>query len=119
MGNNFDLEAAIMEAWITAEDIDLIYYNTDNLDLTPKDCDAIQNQLLGLKAIADLRFQKLWDVARGGIEEDKFEKVTRVEVIDDDGRAYAFHGATNLDLSLQDDNRTLKLFITGNQGETT
>jgi len=31
------------------------------LDLTPKDCDMIQNQLLGLKYIADLRFQKLWD----------------------------------------------------------
>lgn len=118
MGNKFDLEATIMEAWITAEDIDLIYQYTDNLDLTAKDCDAIQNQLLGLKAIVDLRFQKLWDVAREGIEEDKFEKVTRVEVIDDNGRSYVCHGATNLDLSLQDDNRTLKLFITGNQGET-
>jgi len=59
--DRFDLEAAIMEAWQTAEDISLIYHNTDNLDLTPRDCDAIQNQLLGLKSIADLRFQKLWD----------------------------------------------------------
>jgi hypothetical protein len=59
--DRFDLEAAIMEAWSTTEDIDLIYHNTDNLDLTPKDCDMIQNQLLGLKYIADLRFQKLWD----------------------------------------------------------
>jgi hypothetical protein len=59
--DRFDLEAAIMEAWSTTEDIDLIYHNTDNLDLTPKDCDTLQNQLLGLKYIADLRFQKLWD----------------------------------------------------------
>lgn len=59
--DRFDLEAAIMEAWNTTEDIDLVYHNTDNLTLTPKDCDTIQNQLLGLKYIADLRFQKLWD----------------------------------------------------------
>lgn len=59
--DRFDLEAAIMEAWSTTEDIDLIYHNTDNLDLTPKDCDTLQNQLLGLKYISDLRFQKLWD----------------------------------------------------------
>ena len=60
--DRFDLEAAIMEAWSTTEDIDLIYHNTDNLDLTPKDCDTLQNQLLGLKHISDLRFQKLWDI---------------------------------------------------------
>lgn len=59
--DRFDLEAAIMEAWSTTEDIDLIYHNTDNLDLTPKDCDTLQNQLLGLKHISDLRFRKLWD----------------------------------------------------------
>tara|TARA_R110000764_G_scaffold200753_1_gene286034 strand:+ start:77 stop:346 length:270 start_codon:yes stop_codon:yes gene_type:complete len=59
--DRFDLEAAIMEAWSTSEDMDLIYHNTDNLELTPIERDMLQNQLLGLKHIADLRFQKVWD----------------------------------------------------------
>jgi len=58
--NRFDLEAAIMEAWTTCEDIDLVYHNTDNLELNAKDCDNLQNQLLGLRYIAELRFNKLW-----------------------------------------------------------
>ena len=112
MGNEFDLETAIMEAWITVEDLDLIYNGIEDYQWSHTDYDKLQNQLLGLKHIVDLRFQKLWDVARKRIEEDKFEKVTRVEVIDGNGRSYVCHGAANLELSLQDDNRTLKLFIT-------
>lgn len=57
--DRFDLEQAIMVAWSTCEDIDLIYHNTDNLKLNAKDCDDLQNQLLGLKTITELRFEKL------------------------------------------------------------
>jgi len=60
--DRFDLESAIMEAWSSCEDIDLIYHNTDKLNLNAKDCDELQNQLLGLKYITELRFNKLWDV---------------------------------------------------------
>lgn len=61
MKNRFDLEADIMEAWHTVEDIDLIYHNTDKLKLSAKDCDNLQNQLLGLKHLTELRFKKLWE----------------------------------------------------------
>ena len=44
--DRFDLEQAIMIAWSTCEDIDLIYHNTDNLSLNAKDADILQNQLL-------------------------------------------------------------------------
>lgn len=37
-------------------------------------------------------------------------KVTRLEVIDDTGRAYVKYGVKVLELSLQDDGRTLKVF---------
>lgn len=37
-------------------------------------------------------------------------KVTRFEVIDDEGRAYVKYGVV-VELSLQDDSRTLKVFI--------
>ena len=60
--DRFDLETAIMSAWNTSEDIDLIYHNTDNLELNAKDCDNLQNQLLGLKHINDLRMDRVWNV---------------------------------------------------------
>ena len=60
--DRFDLETAIMSAWNTSEDIDLIFHNTDNLELNAKDCDNLQNQLLGLKHINDLRMDRVWNV---------------------------------------------------------
>ena len=35
--DRFDLETEIMAAWSTVEDIDLIFHNTDNLNLSAKD----------------------------------------------------------------------------------
>lgn len=40
-----------------------------------------------------------------------FSKVTRVEVIDKNGRSYTNWDVTSVELQLQDDGRTLKLFI--------
>lgn len=71
--DRFDLETVIMEAWSTCEDIDLIYHNTDNLKLNSKDCDELQNQLLGLRHIAELRFRKLWDIFESMIDSGQFK----------------------------------------------
>jgi hypothetical protein len=40
-------------------------------------------------------------------------KVSRVEVIDDNGRSYVYRGnlASRVELQLQDEGRTLKVFI--------
>ena len=62
MRDRFELESAIMEAWITCDDIALVLHNTDNLDLNAKDFDRLQNQLIGLMAISELRFEKLWHI---------------------------------------------------------
>ena len=43
---------------------------------------------------------------------DKYAKVTRLEVIDETGRAYTHHEVRVLQFSLQDDDRTLKIFVT-------
>lgn len=40
-----------------------------------------------------------------------FSAVSRVEVIDPTGRAYVNMNVTSVELSLQDDARTLKIFI--------
>ena len=40
-----------------------------------------------------------------------FPDVTRVEVIDKDGRAYTNYDVSRCELMLQDDNKTLKIFL--------
>lgn len=44
----------------------------------------------------------------------KQEKVTRVEVIDEKGRAYVRHDIAVVELHYQDDGKTLKIFVSGN-----
>ena len=41
-------------------------------------------------------------------------EVTRVEVVDEEGRKYVRHNIENVDLSLQDEGKTLKIFINWN-----
>ena len=38
------------------------------------------------------------------------EKVTRVEVIDSNGRIYTNYNCKDVEIQLQDDNKTLKIF---------
>ena len=49
---------------------------------------------------------------RDMIENNETEKVTRVEIIDENGRAFLMRDLASVKLSLQDDERTLKLFVT-------
>ena len=42
---------------------------------------------------------------------DSYLKVTRVEVIEPGKRAYVQYDAKNVQVSLQDDGRTLKIFV--------
>ncbi|MGH1397635.1 MAG: hypothetical protein ACRBCT_00270 [Alphaproteobacteria bacterium] len=46
--------------------------------------------------------------------EDKLKNITRLEVIDETGRAYTKHRIDELTLSFQDEDKTLKIFITPN-----
>ena len=45
------------------------------------------------------------------MSQQMYKYVTRVEVIDSTGRNYVKYGITHVELSLQDDGRTLKLFL--------
>jgi hypothetical protein len=72
--DRFDLEQAIMNAWATSEDLDLVYHNTDNLILNPKDCDTLQNQMLGLKYIFELRMEKVWSIFEEMIKTEQFKE---------------------------------------------
>lgn len=46
----------------------------------------------------------------------RLDKVTRLEVIDEDGRSYVNWAAHDVSLSLQDNGRTLKIFCGGRHG---
>ena len=42
---------------------------------------------------------------------DSFSNVTRVEVIDNNGRSYTKNWVDKVEMQLQDDGKTLKLFV--------
>ena len=49
---------------------------------------------------------------------NNYPKVTRVEVIDNTGRAYMEYNAADVQVSFQDDGKTLKVFLKNlNKGE--
>jgi hypothetical protein len=50
---------------------------------------------------------------------NEYPDVTRVEVIEPGNRAYVLYGAKNVQISFQDDGRTLKIFVEKNENEST
>jgi hypothetical protein len=58
--NRFDLEEAIMEAWRTADDLDLfLHCFMDGAVMTE---DNVSNVILGIMSLHNLRMEKLCDV---------------------------------------------------------
>ena len=75
-----------------------------------------QNHPLGSVNLTDLITQVTQSVIGTGLVVldnmiTEFPKVTRVELIDNSGRAYIKYGASEVGTSLQDDGHTLKLFL--------
>ena len=112
MATRFDLEEQILSFSRIIEDIDEL--NLDNLSLQ-----KITNYYKH-------RFDVLWDTFDEFIRTDhlasknipgeylsmeKLKTVTRLEIIDEKGRSYTKYGILNKSFSLQDDNRTLKIFL--------
>jgi hypothetical protein len=61
MNPKVDLESAIMLAWQTSEDIDLLYKHHGDHPV-PMSEDEVANALLGIKVLHDMRMEKLMDV---------------------------------------------------------
>lgn len=63
----------------------------------------------------DCGYLNLHNIIGDGLELDEMKGVNRFEVIDDDGRTYVKHFSDDqrIEFKLQDDNKTLKVFITG------
>jgi hypothetical protein len=77
------------------------YFNNENKDLSLEE--YWMHQEKSAKAFIQGYTQCQEDMADNS-------KVTRFEVIDENGRVYTKHNCT-IELSYQDDNRTLKVFI--------
>lgn len=54
--DRFDLEQEIMECWNVTKDIQNLYYASESMTE-----DQLLNYLLGLEAIYEVKFNKLWD----------------------------------------------------------
>jgi hypothetical protein len=60
MNPQIDLESAIMVAWQTSEDIELLYRHHGDAP-TPMTEDEVANALLGIKILHDMRCENLMD----------------------------------------------------------
>lgn len=60
MADRFDLEDAIMDVWHTAADLDLFLER--HIEGHPMSKDDVDNVILGLSKIHNMRCEKLWDV---------------------------------------------------------
>jgi hypothetical protein len=58
MTDRFDLEQHIMKCWNVTEDIDLLFKNVCEKDMSTDD---IANFLLGMKTIYEAKFNELFD----------------------------------------------------------
>ena len=61
MNNSVDLESAIMVAWQTSEDIDLLYKHHGDAP-KPMTEDEVATALLGIKALHDMRMEHVMDM---------------------------------------------------------
>ena len=130
MTTRFDLEQQIMDCWKVVDDIktisDHVGESPEFEELKPEHEDQILNLLIGMEKLYQLKFEKMFrtfealihnrrDMPRDHLnvfdQETKPKRVTRVEVIDGNGRSYTNSCITGLELSYQDNGRTLKLFI--------
>ncbi len=68
--DRFDLEQNIMRCWAVTEDIDLLYENVMDRDMSQDD---IANALLGLHQLYEMKFNKLWDNFEVLIREKKLQ----------------------------------------------
>jgi hypothetical protein len=71
MNPHIDLESAIMVAWQTSEDLDLLYKHHGDAP-RPMTEDEVATALLGIKALHDMRMEKLMDTYCRKMELDQY-----------------------------------------------
>lgn len=68
MADRFDLEQDIMKCWNVTEDINLLYRNIMEKDMSTDD---IANALLGIKTLYEMKFEEMFENFETLIHEKK------------------------------------------------
>ena len=68
MANRFDVETNIMDAWNIVSDIDALYHHLGTREVPE---DELQNALLGLSAMGQIKFERLFNTFEALIAERK------------------------------------------------
>lgn len=68
MVDKYDLEQGIMKCWNVTEDIDIVYKNVMEKDMSTDD---IANALLGLKTLYEMKFDELFSTFETLVHEKK------------------------------------------------
>jgi hypothetical protein len=71
MNDGIDLESAIMLAWQTSEDLDLLFKHHGDHPV-PMTEDEVGNALWGIKVLHDMRMEKLMDMYSRKFELDQY-----------------------------------------------
>lgn len=58
--DRFDLEQQIMTCWNLIDDVDAVYHWIETLDLDAKSTDQIQNALLGIVSMGNIKFDNMF-----------------------------------------------------------
>lgn len=64
--NRFDLEQQIMNCWGVTDDLEILFEACCDKNLSS---DHVQNALLGMKTLYQLKFEKLFDLFEGCIKQ--------------------------------------------------
>ena len=59
--NRFDLEEAMSQLYGVGEDIDIVLHSYMDAAIRPTE-DEIANMLIGIKALHNARYQKMWQI---------------------------------------------------------
>jgi len=65
--DRFDFEQAIMGVWTGNDDLDILLQAFDD-EASP---DEIMNLIIGIKALQQRKFQRLWDMFEEGVSQRK------------------------------------------------
>jgi hypothetical protein len=71
MKTRFDLEQEIMQCWSVVEDLDLLLEECEKIT-DAEVCDHIQNIVLGLRSVSEMRFQNMFNTFEDLI---RFQKI--------------------------------------------
>lgn len=77
--NRFDFEQQLLECWGVTKDIKTVYEGVCDSS-PPMTEDQIANALIGLEALYELKFEKLWHMFEQGVQQRSIDSTKEENV---------------------------------------